>query len=96
MLLSQTEYQACMDYDEKQAEYLKALDFMDILTGWRFYCEVDWSVLEKEDMKEKYSTQVDNWPKVGCGAKFLPWGRGASMVMAMQMNDGSWEAFMAD
>eukprot|EP00975_Prorocentrum_lima_P050977 10680500-Prorocentrum_lima.AAC.1 len=32
MLLSQTDYQACIDYGEKQAEYLKALDFMDILT----------------------------------------------------------------
>eukprot|EP00975_Prorocentrum_lima_P040180 8439807-Prorocentrum_lima.AAC.1 len=49
-------------------------------TGWRFYCEVDWSVLEKGGsesdmtnpvtlwynyMKEKYSPQLDRWPKVG-------------------------------
>eukprot|EP00975_Prorocentrum_lima_P033503 7026314-Prorocentrum_lima.AAC.1 len=31
-LLSHTEYQACKDYGDKQAEYLNALDFMDILT----------------------------------------------------------------
>eukprot|EP00975_Prorocentrum_lima_P066249 12908049-Prorocentrum_lima.AAC.1 len=31
-LLSHTEYQACKDYGDKQVEYLKALDFMDILT----------------------------------------------------------------
>eukprot|EP00975_Prorocentrum_lima_P034084 7161654-Prorocentrum_lima.AAC.1 len=83
MLLSQTEHQACIEYGEKQVEYLKALDFMDTeklrfynvcraktqvnalgehrncglafpakmwkkTQGWRFYCEVDWSVLEKE------------------------------------------------
>eukprot|EP00975_Prorocentrum_lima_P041268 8670072-Prorocentrum_lima.AAC.1 len=47
-------------------------------------------------MKEKYTSQVDNWPKIGCGARFMPWGRGASMVMEMQINVGSWEAFMAD
>eukprot|EP00975_Prorocentrum_lima_P042164 8859713-Prorocentrum_lima.AAC.1 len=31
-LLSHTECQACKDYGEKQVEYLKALDVMDILT----------------------------------------------------------------
>eukprot|EP00975_Prorocentrum_lima_P055255 11587913-Prorocentrum_lima.AAC.1 len=37
-LLSQTYYQACKEYEEKQAEYLEALDFMDILTDkLRFY-----------------------------------------------------------
>eukprot|EP00975_Prorocentrum_lima_P021610 4552982-Prorocentrum_lima.AAC.1 len=80
--------------------------------GWRFYCEVDWSVLEREGqkdrsdknpvtvwyryMKEKFTTQVDNWPKIGCGARFMPRGRGSSMVMDMQMKDGTWEAYMAD
>eukprot|EP00975_Prorocentrum_lima_P057529 12064752-Prorocentrum_lima.AAC.1 len=28
--------------------------------------------------------------------RFIPWGRGASMVMEMQMSNGNWEAFMAD
>eukprot|EP00975_Prorocentrum_lima_P034517 7254054-Prorocentrum_lima.AAC.1 len=37
-LLSQTEYQACKEYGDKQTEYLKSLDFMDILTEkLRFY-----------------------------------------------------------
>eukprot|EP00975_Prorocentrum_lima_P020550 4324491-Prorocentrum_lima.AAC.1 len=31
-LLSQTDYQACIEYGEQQTEYLKALDFMDILS----------------------------------------------------------------
>eukprot|EP00975_Prorocentrum_lima_P062037 12883407-Prorocentrum_lima.AAC.1 len=33
LVLSRTDYQAYKYYGEKQAEYLKALDFMDILTG---------------------------------------------------------------
>eukprot|EP00975_Prorocentrum_lima_P065747 12905262-Prorocentrum_lima.AAC.1 len=59
--------------------------------GWRFYCDVDWTVLENEGqtdpsdknsvivwynyMKEKHSANVGCWPQVGCGARFLPWGR---------------------
>eukprot|EP00975_Prorocentrum_lima_P003947 861507-Prorocentrum_lima.AAC.1 len=31
-LLRHTEYKACQDYGRMQTEYLKALDFMDILT----------------------------------------------------------------
>eukprot|EP00975_Prorocentrum_lima_P001386 298810-Prorocentrum_lima.AAC.1 len=78
---------------------------------WRFYCHCDWTVLEKEGrqdpsdkhpvtvwytyMKAKHSPSVESWPKVGCGARFLSWKRGASMVMEMQMKDGSWEASMA-
>eukprot|EP00975_Prorocentrum_lima_P064168 12895936-Prorocentrum_lima.AAC.1 len=47
-------------------------------------------------MKEKHAANVDCGPKVGCGARFIPWGRGASMVMDMQMKDGKCEAFMAE
>eukprot|EP00975_Prorocentrum_lima_P058894 12350659-Prorocentrum_lima.AAC.1 len=32
LLLSRMDYKACQEYGERQAEYLKALDFMDILT----------------------------------------------------------------
>eukprot|EP00975_Prorocentrum_lima_P062609 12886567-Prorocentrum_lima.AAC.1 len=32
LLHSQTDYQAYIDYGEKQTEYLEELDFMDILT----------------------------------------------------------------
>eukprot|EP00975_Prorocentrum_lima_P046678 9754300-Prorocentrum_lima.AAC.1 len=54
---------------------------------WRFYCHVDWTLLEKEGQKdpsdknpvtlwyryakEKHSANVECWPKVGCGARFL-------------------------
>eukprot|EP00975_Prorocentrum_lima_P016044 3408720-Prorocentrum_lima.AAC.1 len=60
--------------------------------GWRFYCEVNWSVCEREGlkdpsdknpvavwykyMKEKYTPQVDNWPNIGCGARFFTMGNG--------------------
>eukprot|EP00975_Prorocentrum_lima_P049139 10284990-Prorocentrum_lima.AAC.1 len=38
IFLSNTEHQACKEYGHKQAEYLKALDFMNILTEKiRFY-----------------------------------------------------------
>eukprot|EP00975_Prorocentrum_lima_P051271 10739690-Prorocentrum_lima.AAC.1 len=47
-------------------------------------------------MKEKCTTNVDKWPEVGCGARCVPWARGASMVMEMRMTDGTWEAFMAE
>eukprot|EP00975_Prorocentrum_lima_P011876 2526335-Prorocentrum_lima.AAC.1 len=50
----------------------------------------------RDSMKEKYSEKVEAWPEIGCGARFVPWARGASMVMEVQMSDGSWEAFMAE
>eukprot|EP00975_Prorocentrum_lima_P061823 12882152-Prorocentrum_lima.AAC.1 len=38
MFLSNTEHEACNEYGNKQAEYLKALNVMDILTeNIRFY-----------------------------------------------------------
>eukprot|EP00975_Prorocentrum_lima_P022232 4676623-Prorocentrum_lima.AAC.1 len=62
---------------------------------WKFYCKCDWTVLEKEGkkdpestdpvtlwykyMKEKHSDKVETWPDIGCGARFVPWARGASM-----------------
>eukprot|EP00975_Prorocentrum_lima_P000574 112454-Prorocentrum_lima.AAC.1 len=47
-------------------------------------------------MKEKHTANTDKWPKVGCGARFLPWARGASLVAEIKMADGRWEACMAD
>eukprot|EP00975_Prorocentrum_lima_P033682 7068762-Prorocentrum_lima.AAC.1 len=38
--------------------------------------------------KERYTPSIDKWPKVGCGARFLPWAKGASMVAEMKMPDG--------
>eukprot|EP00975_Prorocentrum_lima_P029124 6115737-Prorocentrum_lima.AAC.1 len=61
---------------------------------WKFYCKCDWEVLVKEGtkdptadnpvntwynfMKERFTDKVDMWPEVGCGARFVPWARGAS------------------
>ncbi len=47
-------------------------------------------------MIEKHGEDWNRWPPIGCGAKFFPWRRGASMVAELQMDDGHWEAFMAD
>ncbi len=78
---------------------------------WKFYCRVDWNNLvsaavhlEDENQLKKwtqrmigrYGDNLDNWPKVGCGAKFLPWARGESMVAEIRLGDGTWEAFCAD
>eukprot|EP00975_Prorocentrum_lima_P052323 10963058-Prorocentrum_lima.AAC.1 len=45
-------------------------------------------------MKEKHSEKVETWPEVGCGARFVPWARGASMVMEVQMTDGFQKSWM--
>eukprot|EP00975_Prorocentrum_lima_P013557 2879640-Prorocentrum_lima.AAC.1 len=47
-------------------------------------------------MKEKHTADVTKWPDVGCGTRFVPWARGASMVVEMQMVDRTWVAFMAE
>eukprot|EP00975_Prorocentrum_lima_P055198 11573443-Prorocentrum_lima.AAC.1 len=47
-------------------------------------------------MKEKSTPNIDQWPKVGCGARFVPWAKGASLVAEIKMPDGTWEALMAD
>ena len=35
------------------------------------------------------------WPKVGCGARFIPWAKGESMVVELRTELG-YEAFVAD
>ncbi len=78
---------------------------------WKFYCRVDWNNLVSasvalEDgsplkdwtqrMAARYGDDLEMWPKIGCGAKFLPWARGESMVAEIRLGDGRWEAFCAD
>ena len=48
-------------------------------------------------MKTAYG-EVSQFPHIGCGANYLPWKRGPSMVCEIQMRAGSgdWEAFLAD
>eukprot|EP00975_Prorocentrum_lima_P064813 12899779-Prorocentrum_lima.AAC.1 len=41
-------------------------------------------------MKEKFTDKVDTWPEVGCGARSVPWARGASQVVEMLLEDGNW------
>ena len=50
-----------------------------------------------QDMKTTYG-EVTNFPHIGCGANYVPWARGPSMVCEIQMRQhtGEWEAFLAD
>ena len=78
--------------------------------NWKYKCCCMWEYLEEEahdnpgspaskwfqDMVDTYGT-VSNFPHVGCGANYVPWARGASMVCEIQLRGGSsWEAFLAD
>ena len=47
-------------------------------------------------MRSEYSSDTSVWPANGCGAKFVPWARGLSMVVELQMADDSVEAFASD
>ena len=50
-----------------------------------------------KDMLQTYG-EVEKFPHIGCGANYVPWARGPSMVCEIQMsqNKGEWEAFLAD
>ena len=78
---------------------------------WKFTCNVDWTPLVKEaekcpedmmlngwvtDLKGKYGEDLTQWPKIGCGNGFVPWKKGASMVVEVQLADKSWTSFMSE
>ena len=78
---------------------------------WRFTCNVEWKNLAKEAEKypddeilngwvnalvRKYGEDLGNWPRVGCGSNFLPWKRGASMVIGLKHQDATWTAFLSE
>ena len=138
------EYTALKEKGDQQADYLKALDFLDHVTEnmrmynvcraqvgqsgtcglaypsklwtqtpgkWKFYCRVDWNNLvsaavsldDESPLKKwtqrmimRYGDNVGGWPHIGCGAKFVPWARGESMVAEIRLGSGKWEAFCAD
>ena len=50
-----------------------------------------------QDMLGHYG-DMTKFPHIGCGANFIPYARGPSMVCEIQMrqNAGEWEAFLAD
>ena len=48
------------------------------------------------DLKGKYGDDIADWPKVGCGAQFSPWKKGASMVVEIKQEDGSWDSVVAE
>lgn len=79
--------------------------------NWQFKCCCMWEYLQEEaadhpdtpadkwfkDMLAEYG-DVKNFPHIGCGANYVPYKRGPSMVCEILMHDGNgrWEAFLAD
>ena len=79
--------------------------------NWQFTCCCMWEYLQEEavdhpesaadqwfqDMLQTYG-EIGKFPHVGCGANYVPWRRGPSMVCEIQFTQGSgqWEAFLAD
>ena len=53
-------------------------------------CQLYSPLLKKyvKHMENQYG-DVDNWPQFGCGAKFIPYKYGRSMVVEIQLEDGS-------
>eukprot|EP00974_Lingulodinium_polyedra_P018838 1824413-Lingulodinium_polyedra.AAC.1 len=49
-----------------------------------------------ETLEDHFGSDVAVWPKIGCGANFKPWAKGATMVVEMLNNGGKWMAFLSD
>ena len=77
---------------------------------WKFVCKLEWGRFveapeqfpESEDLQKwvgdltvKYGP-VEHWPQIGCGSKFRPWAKGASMVVELKMGNGEWQSFMPE
>ena len=76
---------------------------------WHFKCKVVWQPLVDEqrkrpedpklkewvdDLYAQYGS-IENWPKIGCGCGFVPYGMGPSQVVTVEMPDGSYQSFAA-
>ena len=80
--------------------------------NWKFMCMCMWEYLEEEaldrpgspaaewfaEMQKEYGEKVTDFPHIGCGANYVPWKRGPSMVceILMKQEGDVWEAFLAD
>ena len=79
-------------------------------TQWKFICKVNWNALVREhqqkpedevlkkwvdDMHKDYGEHA-KWPKIGCGASFVPNIDEGTVVAEVICADGKWEAFAAD
>ena len=79
--------------------------------NWQYKYMCMWEYLEEEavdhpnseaaewckDMLDAYG-DITNFPHIGCGANFVPFACGPSLVCEIQFThkDGAWEAFLAD
>eukprot|EP00974_Lingulodinium_polyedra_P097664 9467050-Lingulodinium_polyedra.AAC.1 len=72
---------------------------------WKYKCLARWEPLANEAEKRpddpmlqgwvekltaKWGTDISRWPKVGCESNFVPWKKGASMVVETQTKDEEW------
>ena len=76
--------------------------------NWKFMCFVAWEYLQEEavddpegaafvlykEMLERFG-RVGRFPHVGCGANYVPWAKGPSVVCEVLIGN-TWEAFLAD
>ena len=47
-------------------------------------------------MAANFGGDYQRRPNVGCGSRFVPEAKGASMVVEFKMKDGSWEASLSE
>ena len=69
-----------------------------------FKCHADWKLVYDKHRDhptvkaiiKQYGSNIEWWPQPGCSAKFIPYARGASQVLEIQMPDGTWEALLCE
>ena len=79
--------------------------------NWKYYCCCMWEYLQEEAHDHPGSAadkwfqtmlaaygEIEKFPHIGCGARYVPWAKGPSMVCEIQLRQfsGEWEAFLAD
>ena len=47
------------------------------------------------EWNRKYRRE-SNWPQIGCGCKFVPYAKGPSKVLQIQLPNGSWAAVVSE
>jgi len=67
----------------------------------RFNCDIAWARVSEsggkhivDAMKVQFGQDRAKWPDPCCGARFLPWARGASKCVEIKLAEG-WVSFLA-
>jgi len=80
--------------------YMPSFYWLQMPGRWKFACAIQWAVVQEQmpqayaEMEKSYGADKTIWPQPGCGAKFVPWARGASKVIEF-LADGQWYSFVA-